>query len=61
METIAVFVNDARPLPQPDGHFDLGQRLTHKKFGEVAVTSVGETWIEVELEDGSKKRLAHKP
>jgi magnesium-transporting ATPase (P-type) len=25
------------------------------------VTSVGETWIEVELPDASKKRLAHKP
>jgi hypothetical protein len=44
-----------------DGHFELGQRLTHKKFGEVVVTSVGETWIEVELSDASKKRLAHKP
>lgn len=44
-----------------DGHFDLGQRLTHKKFGEVVVTSVGETWIEVELPDTTKKRLAHKP
>ena len=50
------------PVPyNADGHFELGQRLTHKKFGEVAVTSVGETWIEVELPDGTKKRLAHKP
>src|SRR5262249_5461516 len=50
------------PVPyNADGHFDLGQRLTHKKFGEVVVTSVGETWIEVELPDASKKRLAHKP
>jgi hypothetical protein len=52
----------AGPVPyNADGHFDLGQRLTHKKFGEVVVTSVGETWIEVELPDASKKRLAHKP
>ncbi len=53
---------DTGPVPyNADGHFELGQTLTHKKFGEVAVTSVGETWIEVELPDGSKKRLAHKP
>lgn len=45
----------------PEKHFELGQRLTHKKFGEVNVTSVGETWIEVEISDGTKKRLAHKP
>jgi hypothetical protein len=52
----------ADPVPyNADGHFELGQRLTHKKFGEVVVTSVGETWIEVELPDASKKRLAHKP
>lgn len=50
------------PVPySPDGHFDLGQTLIHKKFGDVVVTSVGETWIEVEVPDGSKKRLAHKP
>lgn len=54
--------SDGAPVPyNADGHFDLGQRLTHKKFGEVVVTSVGETWIEVELPDASKKRLAHKP
>lgn len=50
------------PLPySADGRFELGQQLTHKKFGDVVVTSVGETWIEVELPDASKKRLAHKP
>ena len=53
---------DTGPVPyNADGHFELGQRLTHKKFGEIVVTSVGETWIEVELPDASKKRLAHKP
>jgi hypothetical protein len=53
---------NAAPVPyNADGHFELGQRLIHKKFGTVVVTSVGETWIEVELPDASKKRLAHKP
>jgi hypothetical protein len=52
----------AGPAPySADGHFELGQTVIHKKFGDVQVTSVGETWIEVELADGSKKRLAHKP
>jgi hypothetical protein len=50
------------PVPySPEGHFVLGQTLEHKKFGSVSVTSVGETWIEVGLADGTKKRLAHKP
>lgn len=50
------------PVPySPEGHFELGQRLVHKKFGDVTVTSVGETWIEVEIPEGTKKRLAHKP
>ena len=52
----------AGPVPySPEGHFELGQTLVHKKFGNVSVTSVGETWIEVEIPDGTKKRLAHKP
>jgi hypothetical protein len=52
----------AGPAPySPDSHFELGQIVIHKKFGDVAVTSVGETWIEVELADKTKKRLAHKP
>jgi hypothetical protein len=52
----------SEPVPySPDTHFELGQRIAHKKFGEVSVTSVGETWIEVTVADGSKKRLAHKP
>ena len=50
------------PAPySPDSHFDLGQVIIHKKFGDVTVTSVGETWVEVQIPDGSKKRLAHKP
>ena len=45
------------PVPyNADGHFELAQRLTHKKFGEVVVTSVGETWIEVELPARSTRR-----
>jgi hypothetical protein len=55
-------ISSQGPVPySADGHFELGQKLTHKKFGDVVVTSVGETWIEVELPDASKKRLAHKP
>ncbi len=50
------------PAPySPDSHFDLGQVIIHKKFGDVTVTSVGETWVEVTVPDGTKKRLAHKP
>lgn len=50
------------PVPySADGHFELGQSVIHKKFGDVVVTGAGETWIEVQLADGSKKRLAHKP
>jgi len=40
------------------GRFAIGQRLTHKKFGDVVVVGDGETWIEVQLADGSTKRLA---
>jgi hypothetical protein len=61
-EEAAVSRASAEPVPySADGHFELGQRLIHKKFGDVVVASVGETWIEVELGDGTKKRLAHKP
>lgn len=52
----------ASPVPySADGHFALAQRLVHKKFGDIVVTGVGETWIEVALPDGSQKRLAHRP
>jgi len=55
-----------RPPPAPaaysiDGHFELGQTVTHKKFGSMHVTTVSDSWIEVTLEDGTTKRLAHKP
>ena len=61
-QAAAVSIPPAGPAPYtPDGHFELGQVVIHKKFGDVSVTSVGETWIEVELADKTKKRLAHKP
>jgi hypothetical protein len=61
-EAPAISAKPAGPAPySPDSHFELGQIVIHKKFGDVAVTSVGETWIEVELADKTKKRLAHKP
>lgn len=61
-EEAAVSKAPAGPAPySADGHFELGQQVIHKKFGDVLVTSVGETWIEVELPDSTKKRLAHKP
>jgi hypothetical protein len=61
-DAAAVSKGPAPPAPySADGHFELGQHVIHKKFGDVVVTSVGETWIEVELPDASKKRLAHKP
>ena len=52
------------PLPQTpvpyslDGRFVLGQRIIHKIFGEVVVTALGATSVEVQLSDGSKKTLA---
>ena len=62
VETPAVSKAPTGPVPySADGHFELGQTLIHKKFGNVSVVSVGETWIEVELPDATKKRLAHKP
>jgi hypothetical protein len=62
VEDPAISKAPAGPAPySADGHFELGQHVIHKKFGDVSVTSVGETWIEVELADGTKKRLAHKP
>jgi hypothetical protein len=43
------------------GSFSVGQRLLHPKFGALLVNAVGDKWIEVQLEDGSTKRLAQKP
>jgi hypothetical protein len=55
-------ITELPPAPySPESHFELGQRIAHKKFGECVATSVGETWIEIETPAGEKKRLAHKP
>jgi hypothetical protein len=43
------------------GAFTVGQELTHPKFGKLIVTVAGPSTIDVTLEDGSTKRLAHKP
>lgn len=43
------------------GTFSVGQRLLHPKFGGLLVSAVGDKWIEVQLDDGSLKRLAQKP
>lgn len=63
------------PAPQPaesaaalepiaytaSGTFSVGQRLLHAKFGNMVVTATGDKWIDVQLEDGTTKRLAQKP
>ena len=61
-ETAAALARaDEPPVPySSDEHFEIGQRLIHKKFGDIKVTGAAEAWIEVELPDGTKKRLAHK-
>ena len=43
------------------GAFTVGQKLTHPKFGDLTVVAAGPSTIEVQLTDGSTKRLAHKP
>src|SRR5262249_2989384 len=50
------------PIPYAaSGTFSVGQRLLHSKFGNIVVSAAGTNWIEVQLEDGSQKRLAQKP
>lgn len=50
------------PVPYAaSGHFEVGQQLTHAKFGDLVVTAAGDKWIDVRLSDGSTKRLAQKP
>ncbi len=50
------------PVPySASGSFTVGQELTHVKFGKLVVTAAGPSTIDVTLEDGSTKRLAHKP
>jgi hypothetical protein len=43
------------------GNFSVGQTLTHAKFGDLVVTAAGDKWIDVQLTDGTTKRLAQKP
>ncbi len=50
------------PVPYTfSGSFSVGQQLVHAKFGNVVVTGAGDKWIDVQLEDGTTKRLAQKP
>lgn len=53
---------NAGPVPySASGHFAVGQQLTHVKFGDLVVTAAGDKWIDVQLTDGTTKRLAQKP
>jgi hypothetical protein len=50
------------PVPYAaSGTFSVGQELTHVKFGKLVVTALSGNTIDVQLEDGTNKRLAHKP
>lgn len=58
----------AAPPPSTDpvaysasGNFTVGQKLVHAKFGDLVVTAAGDKWIDVQLPDGTTKRLAQKP
>jgi hypothetical protein len=58
----AAAVVDSTPVPYAaSGHFVVGQRIDHKKFGLVNVVAAQDNWIEVALPDGTTKRLTHKP
>jgi len=50
------------PVPySASGSFVVGQELTHVKFGKLVVTATSGNTMDVTLEDGTTKRLAHKP
>jgi hypothetical protein len=50
------------PVPySAAGNFSVGQQLVHAKFGAISVVAAGDKWIDVELPDGTRKRLAQKP
>ncbi len=50
------------PVPYAaSGNFSVGQTLVHAKFGDVQVTAAGDKWIDVQLADGTTKRLVQKP
>ena len=53
---------DTGPVPYAaSGHFEVGRKLTHPKFGNLVVTASVDKTIDVQLEDGTTKRLAQKP
>ncbi len=61
-ETAAAAPTSSGPVPYAaSGHFEVGQQLTHPKFGNLVVTSSVDKTIDVQLEDGTTKRLAQKP
>jgi hypothetical protein len=50
------------PMPySASGAFVVGQQLTHLKFGDLVVVATSSSTIDVQLADGTTKRLAHKP
>lgn len=50
------------PVPYAaSGHFVVGQQLVHVKFGDLVVTAASGNMIDVQLTDGTTKRLVHKP
>jgi len=50
------------PVPySATGSYRVGHELSHVKFGHLVVTAVSGNTIEVQLADGSTKKLAHKP
>ena len=50
------------PVPySASGNFLVGQQVIHAKFGDLTVTAAGDKWIDVQLPDGTTKRLAQKP
>jgi hypothetical protein len=58
---VAATPSDTGPVPYAaSGSFAVGQRLVHAKFGDVVVKAATPTTIDVELPDGTTKRLAHK-
>jgi len=52
----------SEPVPWSiNGTFSVGQILTHAKFGRLEVIAAQDKTIDVKLEDGTTKRIAHKP
>jgi hypothetical protein len=50
------------PVPySPQSTFSVGQTIVHPKFGTITVTAVADKMIDAKLDDGTTKRLVHKP